>query len=457
MTELRPAACLAALSLCAAAPAQLDWQPVFPAATPSALFHAASAQDILRGRTVLFGGTDGSYIPLGATWEYDGVGWTATSASGPSPRYWPRMAFDAARGVCVLFGGSNGSDETWEFDGVAWTQAAPATVPLGRFAHAMWYDTARGVTMMFGGQAQPSGAVLNDTWAWDGVDWTQLQPATAPPGLWSIEATYDLARDRAVMFAGALGNPPTRSQATWEWDGANWSQVVTSTTPQARWGNKVAYHLARQRVVMTGGDIGGGANGADAWEYDGYDWHRLNTPSGFPARNNHALAYDIGRDALVQYGGFPTSYDTWELVETSAARWSAYGSGCPGSSGVAPTLDAQPGSAPVLGQSLVLELGALPPTPLAFVAAGLSDTQSGGVPLPLDLSSLGMPGCAQFVGDLGLLQAAPAAGGAATWSIAMPATPSVVGFEVFFQGLVPDAAANASGLVLTNAGRGVIG
>jgi hypothetical protein len=39
----------------------------------------------------------------------------------------------------------------------------------------------------------------------------------------------------------------------------------------------------------------------------------------------------------------------------------------------------------------------------------------------------------------------------------MPATPSLAGFELYFQGLVPDAAANAFGLVLTNAGRGVIG
>ena len=133
-------------------------------------------------------------------------------------------------------------------------------------------------------------------------------------------------------------------------------------------------------------------------------WCRAAPGDGEPARP----ALERARDALLQYGGFPTSYDTWELVETSAARWSAYGSGCPSSSGVAPTLDAQPGSAPVLGQPLVLELGDLPATPLVFVAAGLSGSQSGGVPLPIDLSSLGMPGCAQFVGDLGLLQAAPA-------------------------------------------------
>jgi len=445
-------------ALCAAAPAaaQLDWAAVPTPSNPSQLFHAAACHDLLRGRTVLFGGTDGTYIPNGSTWEYDGVGWTAAPATGPSPRYWSRMAFDSARGVCVLFGGSTGFDETWEYDGVGWTQAFPSSAPPGRYAHAMWYDVLRGVTMVFGGLAQPSGAALNDTWQWDGTDWTQLQPTNAPPGLWSIEAAHDLVRDRAVMFGGALGNPPTRYQGTWEWDGADWAQVVTPTAPQARWGNKVAFHLARQRAVMTGGDLGGNVNGADAWEFDGYDWHRLHTPTSFSPRNNHSLAYDVGRDALVQYGGFGSSFDTWELTEASAARWLAYGNGCAGSVGV-PTLDAQPGSAPLVGQPLVLELDDLPATPLVFVAAGLSRTQNGGVPLPLELSVLGMPGCAQFVGELGLLQAAPAAAGAATWSLQLPSTAALAGLELYFQGLVPDAAANAFGLILTNAGRAVIG
>ncbi len=445
-------ACCFVAPLCA----QLDWQAVPTATTPSQLFHAAVAHDFVRGSTVLFGGTNGTYIPDGSTWEFDGADWTAVPGTGPSPRYWSRMAFDSARGVCVLFGGNTGVDETWEFDGVTWTQAQPSAVPPGRYAQAMWYDVVRGVTMMFGGLAQPSGAVLTDTWQWDGVDWTQLQPSTSPPGLWSIEATYDLVRDRAVMFGGALGNPPVRYQGTWEWDGADWAQVTTPTAPQARWGNKITYHLARQRVVMTGGDLGGNANGSDAWEYDGYDWHLLNTPSNFSPRNNHALAYDVARDVLVQYGGFPTNFDTWELTEASAARWLAYGSGCPGAAGV-PTLDAQPGSAPLVGQPLVLELGNLPPTPLAFVASGLSRTQNAGVPLPLELSILGMPGCTQFVGDIGLLQATAAAAGAATWSLQLPSTAALAGLEVYFQGLVPDASANAFGLILTNAGRAVIG
>ena len=68
-----------------------------------------------------------------------------------------------------------------------------------------------------------------------------------------------------------------------------------------------------------------------------------------------------------------------------------------------------------------------------------------------------MPGCQQFVGDLGSLQASSVAAGAATWSLAIPLTPSLAGFELFFQGVVPDVAANSFGLVLTNAGRAIIG
>jgi hypothetical protein len=78
-----------------------------------------------------------------------------------------------------------------------------------------------------------------------------------------------------------------------------------------------------------------------------------------------------------------------------------------------PTLDAQPGSAPLVGQPLTLELGNLPQTPLAFVASGLSRTQDASVARPLEPSLLVMPGCTQFVSDIGMLQAKAAAAGAA--------------------------------------------
>jgi hypothetical protein len=54
--------------------------------------------------------------------------WTQKEDIGPSPRYGHAMAYEAARQRVVLFGGSGGSsallNDTWGWDGVAWTQVA---------------------------------------------------------------------------------------------------------------------------------------------------------------------------------------------------------------------------------------------------------------------------------------------------------------------------------------------
>src|SRR5262245_7536072 len=72
------------------------------------------------------------------------------------------LAFDMLRGRTLLFGGTAGTRLTWEWDGTTWTRRAPANAPPARFFHAMAYDLARGCTVLFGGQ---SGATqLADTW-----------------------------------------------------------------------------------------------------------------------------------------------------------------------------------------------------------------------------------------------------------------------------------------------------
>ena len=44
----------------------------------------------------------------------------------------------------------------------------------------MAYDSAHGQVVLFGGQDANLNA-LNDTWVWDGTNWTQKFPQTIPP------------------------------------------------------------------------------------------------------------------------------------------------------------------------------------------------------------------------------------------------------------------------------------
>ena len=76
------------------------------------------------------------------------------------------MAYDEARQRTVLFGGLVGGDETWEWDGTNWTQLKPTVSPSSRMHHAMVYDSKRGRTVLFGGTAGG-----DETWEWDGKNW----------------------------------------------------------------------------------------------------------------------------------------------------------------------------------------------------------------------------------------------------------------------------------------------
>ena len=52
-------------------------------------------------------------------------------------------------------------------------------MPPARAFAGMSYDGARGVTVIFGGEGN-SGALLGDTWEWDGSEWSQSATSAAP-------------------------------------------------------------------------------------------------------------------------------------------------------------------------------------------------------------------------------------------------------------------------------------
>jgi hypothetical protein len=87
------------------------------------------------------------------------------------------MAYDSLHQQTVLFGGTNGAvlNDTWVWDGANWTEKSPQTSPRARVYPVMAFDSAHGQVVMFGGQESgylPNGKwiLLNDTWIWDGTN-----------------------------------------------------------------------------------------------------------------------------------------------------------------------------------------------------------------------------------------------------------------------------------------------
>jgi uncharacterized protein (TIGR03437 family) len=285
------------------------------------------AYDAAHGQVVLFGG-DGSQdfngLPLNDTWVWDGDTWTQKSPqTSPPARAAHAMAYDAAHSQVVLFGGSFLND-TWVWDGSNWAQKLPQTSPPIRDAYAMAYDAANGQVVLFGGSDTPHGINLNDTWVWDGSNWTQKSPQTSPPARARHAMAYDSAHGQVVLFGG-FGRAPANSNVnlillndTWVWDGSNWTQKSPQTSPPARQYHAMAYDSTHGQAVLFGGM--GAINFEylnDTWVWDGSNWTQQSPQTSPPVREQHAMAYDSAHDQTVLFGGFgglPTATiigDTW--------------------------------------------------------------------------------------------------------------------------------------------------
>jgi hypothetical protein len=62
------------------------------------------------------------------------------------------------------------------------------------------------------------------TWAWTG-SWKQLHPGTTPPIVSSAASAYDAATGQVVMFGGygVTGRATGLYDQTWTWDGSDWT------------------------------------------------------------------------------------------------------------------------------------------------------------------------------------------------------------------------------------------
>ena len=88
------------------------------------------------------------------------------------------LAYDQARNQAVLVDNLGGT-WTWNSATSNWTHHYPAHNPSNRSAIPMAWDGNLNGVLLFGGNA---GGAQNDTWLWDGSDWTLLAPAHQASG-----------------------------------------------------------------------------------------------------------------------------------------------------------------------------------------------------------------------------------------------------------------------------------
>ena len=224
-------------------------------------------------------------VSLNDTWTWDGSNWTQQfpSVSPPGRRFDTQgMTYDAATHTVVFFGGIESDDsvlgDTWTWNGITktWTQIFPASAPSPRRT-MIAYDGATGNVVLFGGDDDATGKEYNDTWTWDGVTWTQQFPASSPRARVDGAIAFDPLVHAVVLFGGYVGTYTDSLNDTWLWDGSNWTQARPLKSPMARYSSAMEYEPNHQLLVLFGGYSAGPALN-DTWVFGENYWFERSHP-----------------------------------------------------------------------------------------------------------------------------------------------------------------------------------
>jgi N-acetylneuraminic acid mutarotase len=340
-----------------------SWTEQHPTNSPPARILGSMVYDAAHSEAVLFGGATcvlTQCFAMGDTWTWDGTNWTERNPiHTPPARYSAAMSFDGNK--VLLFGGCIEScpsvgagdpafgafgTDTWTWDGSDWTLQTTASFPPPRAGASFAYDSGHGKAILFSGAAPQSNNELtpvpdySDTWAWNGTSWTQLSPATSPPGRQGAGMVYDSARSQIVLFGGYddefLEFKDSFRQDTWLWDGTNWAQQSTTTMPWQTLSPGLAYDSKLGKAVLIGGfsfymppflkSSGGGVliNEKDTWTLDQSGWTKLQTT--WPTdRDGAPMAYDPNTGTVILTGGFcldgPDQFQCLDTWSWDGAHW----------------------------------------------------------------------------------------------------------------------------------------
>jgi hypothetical protein len=301
------------------------WKKLAPATAPKVRAYAAMAYDPVSKKVVLFGGYDSIGADLNDTWTFDGTTWNKVkTAVAPPVRAAVTMAFDKRSNKLVMFGGFDSVtqtylQDTWVWDGATstWAQVKMKTSPPAVSGAMLFTDPHTGNAMMFGGyNARNKIPAYHTTWRFTGAAWQKLHPKTIPiPRGWGV-AWLDSKRNNVVMTGG--DGDTIRTDNTWIWDGSNWTQQFPATQIQATVGSGYAFDPEVQAVVVFGGFGKQTGDTNETWEWTGSNWAMLN-PTKLPsAREGVGMAYDPASKQTLMFGGQLANgnllHDTWVLT-----------------------------------------------------------------------------------------------------------------------------------------------
>jgi hypothetical protein len=236
------------------------------------------------------------------------------AAPGPVSAFGFSVADDPAIHRVLLFGGVDSYDQTWLWDGSRWSRASPRISPLGRFQAAAAYDPETKVVMLFGGRLA-AGRIVNDTWAWSGASWRELDTGggSGPPGEGALMA-WDNATRAMVLLTPA---PHATGGQTWMWSGSHWLRQANGEPPPTPIAGEMAFDPSSNSLLFVSALSPPLGAGTTTWRFDGGSWHPL---PAIPPQATAGLALDPISGTLLLCSD-PTPDAFAQLWRWSGAGW----------------------------------------------------------------------------------------------------------------------------------------
>jgi len=241
-------------------------------------------------------------------WEFNGTVWTRTAELSGSDWWDAEITYDRDRQRLVLYRASmSGQEETWENAGAAWEKKEYAQKPVVCGDGALFkYDAGLKKVVLVG---SPGFEAPSETWLWDGTNWAKAggsQPTNASFG----GMTYDGARGQMVLLATDM--------KTYVLDGSGWTprSPTHSPTPSPMGFFNLAYDTQRQVSVFFGGEASATGGGAPTyptatWEWNGAEWTEFEPGVSPPPLVRLSLS-KIGVDQVRL--SWPTVASNWVLL-----------------------------------------------------------------------------------------------------------------------------------------------
>ena len=353
-----------ALSTQAVAVAEADYVQAEITVKPPARGAHSMAFDPHNDVAVIFGGFNfaGGWHSIGDTWTYSYAdnSWTELTLSPrPSARSNHAMVYCNQTNEIILYGGDVVTD-TWSFDCTTqtWSQVVTATNPGVHHSLSLAYDPQENTVVLFAG-FDGDGMVTDDTWEFNcsSREWTELVPSTSPLARYGCVTVYDESINLIVLTAGNTASQGHMDD-TWVYNATanTWTELTPIGTPDNLKWPMMTYDSVNEKCILFGGQIGD--NAVDhTWVYDGQlnTWTRQYPDDAPDGMINTGLAFDPVNNVTILFGGYAMEDGlrdiTWTYSYTSNEWTDMEGDS------TTPTTPAQPGFDPIL-LVLALPIGA---------------------------------------------------------------------------------------------------